>query len=140
VNTSLVRECLELILMLADASDRKQTKPPSTVSRQSLPVTPKVAPVVLGSETGRSSADAILQAAWRCWRRCAGSSAACRAASAPPTPIGQFASTPVPVPERPSVVHLSLYPPEPVYEVRRKIDPSVVQRLLSGLSAIMTAG
>ena len=80
--------------------------------------------------------DAILQAAWRCWRRCAGSSAACRAASAPPTPIGQFASTPVPVPERPSVVHSSLYPPEPVYEVRRKIDPSVVQRLLSGLSAI----
>jgi hypothetical protein len=51
VNTSLVRECLELILMLADALDRKQTKPPSTVSRQSLPVTPKVAPVVLGSET-----------------------------------------------------------------------------------------
>ena len=84
--------------------------------------------------------DAILQAAWRCWRRCAGSSAACRAASAPPTPIGQFASTPVPVPERPSVVHSSLYPPEPVYEVRRKIDPSVVQRLLSGLSAIMTVG
>src|SRR4029077_9619477 len=51
VNTSLVRECLELILMLADALDRKQTKPPSSVSRQSLPVTPKVAPVVLGSET-----------------------------------------------------------------------------------------
>jgi hypothetical protein len=50
-NTSLVRECLELILMLADALDRKQTKPLSTVSRQSLPVTPEVAPVALGSET-----------------------------------------------------------------------------------------
>ena len=50
-NTSLVRECLELILMLADALDRKQTKPPSKVSRQSLPVTPEVAPVVLVSET-----------------------------------------------------------------------------------------
>jgi len=45
-----------------------------------------------------------------------------------------------PVLERPSVVHSSLYPPEPVNEVRRKIDPSVVQRLLSSLSAIMTAG
>ena len=32
-NTSLVRECLELILTLADALDRKQTKPLSTVSR-----------------------------------------------------------------------------------------------------------
>jgi hypothetical protein len=42
----------------------------------------------------------------------------------------------VPVPERPSVVHSSHYPPEPVYQVRRKIDRSVVQRLLSGLSAI----
>jgi hypothetical protein len=51
VNTSLVRECLELILMLADALDRKQTKPPSTVSRRSLPVAPEVAPVALGSET-----------------------------------------------------------------------------------------
>jgi hypothetical protein len=50
-NTSLVRECLELILMLADALDRKQIKPLTTVSRQSLPVTPKVAPVALGSET-----------------------------------------------------------------------------------------
>jgi hypothetical protein len=46
----------------------------------------------------------------------------------------------VPVPERPSVVHSSHYPPEPVYQVRRKIDRSVVQRLLSGLSAIMTVG
>ena len=51
VNTSLVRECLELILMLADALDRKQTKPPSTLSRQSLPVTPEVAPVAFRSET-----------------------------------------------------------------------------------------
>ena len=34
----------------------------------------------------------------------------------------------------------SHYPPEPVYQVRRKIDRSVVQRLLSGLSAIMTVG
>jgi hypothetical protein len=51
VNTSLVRECLELILMLAEALDGKQTKPPSTVSRQSLPVTIEVAPVALGSET-----------------------------------------------------------------------------------------
>ena len=51
VNTSLVRECLELILMLADTLERKQTKPPSTVSRQSLPVTIEVAPVALGSET-----------------------------------------------------------------------------------------
>jgi hypothetical protein len=50
-NTSLVRECLELILTLADALDRKQTKPLSTVSRQSLPVTPEVAPVALGSKT-----------------------------------------------------------------------------------------
>ena len=51
MNTSLVRECLELILMLADTLERKQTKPPSTVSRQSLAVMPEVAPVVLGSET-----------------------------------------------------------------------------------------
>jgi hypothetical protein len=51
VNTSLVRECLELILILADALDRKQTKPSSTVSRQSLPLTPEVAPVALGLET-----------------------------------------------------------------------------------------
>ena len=51
VNTSLVRECLELILMLADTLERKQIKPPSTVSRQSLPVTPEIAPVALGSET-----------------------------------------------------------------------------------------
>ena len=51
VKTSLVRECLELILLLADALDRKRTKPPSTVSRQSLPVTQEVAPVALGSET-----------------------------------------------------------------------------------------
>jgi hypothetical protein len=51
VNTSLVRECLELILMLADALDRKQTKPPSTVSRRSLPVTLEVATVAFGSET-----------------------------------------------------------------------------------------
>jgi hypothetical protein len=50
-NTSLVRECLELILMLADALDRKQAKPPITLSRQSLPATPEVAPVeLLGSE------------------------------------------------------------------------------------------
>jgi hypothetical protein len=50
-NTSLVRECLELLLMLADAFDRKQTKPLSTVSQQSLPVMPEVAPVALASET-----------------------------------------------------------------------------------------
>jgi hypothetical protein len=51
-NTSLVRECLELILMLADALDRKKTtKPLSRVSRQSLAVTPDVVPVALGSET-----------------------------------------------------------------------------------------
>ena len=28
VNTSLFRECLELILMLADALDRKRARPP----------------------------------------------------------------------------------------------------------------
>ena len=57
MNTSLVRECLELILMLADALDRKQTKPPSTLSRQSLPVTPEVAPVAFGSETSEGIRD-----------------------------------------------------------------------------------
>ena len=51
-NTSLVRECLELILMLADALDRKQTKPLLKVSRQSLPVTPEVVPVALGTLDG----------------------------------------------------------------------------------------
>ena len=48
VNTSLVRECLELILMLADALEkRKAGPPPITVSQNSLPVTPQVAPVEL---------------------------------------------------------------------------------------------
>jgi hypothetical protein len=50
VNTSLIRECLELILMLADALERKKAGPPITVSQNSLPVTPQVAPVeLLGS-------------------------------------------------------------------------------------------
>jgi hypothetical protein len=42
VNTSLVRECLELILMLADALDRKRARPPTTVLPHSLPATPDV--------------------------------------------------------------------------------------------------
>jgi hypothetical protein len=42
VNTSLIRECLELILMLADALDRKRARPPTTVSPHSLPATPEV--------------------------------------------------------------------------------------------------
>jgi hypothetical protein len=45
VNTSLVRECLELILMLADALEKKKAGPPITVSQNSLPATPQVAPV-----------------------------------------------------------------------------------------------
>jgi hypothetical protein len=45
VNTSLVRECLELILMLADALDRKQAK--LTASQDSLPVMLETAPVEL---------------------------------------------------------------------------------------------
>ena len=47
VNTSLVRECLELILMLADALEKKKAGPPIAVSQNSLPVTPQVAPVEL---------------------------------------------------------------------------------------------
>jgi hypothetical protein len=51
VNTSLIRECLELILMLADALERKKAGPPITVSQNLLPVTPQVAPVeLLGSD------------------------------------------------------------------------------------------
>ena len=46
-NTSLVRECLELILMLADALEKKKAGPPITVSPNSLPVTPQVVPVEL---------------------------------------------------------------------------------------------
>jgi hypothetical protein len=42
VDTSLVRECLELILMLADALDQKRARPPTTVSPHSLPATPDV--------------------------------------------------------------------------------------------------
>src|SRR4029077_21156950 len=42
VNTSLIRECLELILMLADALDPKRARPPATVSPRSLPATPEV--------------------------------------------------------------------------------------------------
>jgi hypothetical protein len=64
----------------------------------------------------------------------------CRADnSAPPPPIGQFASTPVPVPERPSVVHSSLYLPEPVYEVRRKIafDERLHALVLEGIDAAL---
>ena len=40
-----VRECLELILMLADALEKKKAGPPITVSQNSLPATPQVAPV-----------------------------------------------------------------------------------------------
>ena len=46
VDTSLVRECLELILMLADALEKKKAGPP-IISQNSLPVTPQVAPVEL---------------------------------------------------------------------------------------------
>jgi hypothetical protein len=42
VNTSLVRECLELILTLAYAVERKKAGPPITVSQNSLPVTPDI--------------------------------------------------------------------------------------------------
>jgi hypothetical protein len=64
----------------------------------------------------------------------------CRADnSAPPPPIGQFATTPVPVPERPSVLHSSLYLPEPVYEVRRKIafDERLHALVLEGIDAAL---
>ena len=44
VNTSLIRECLELILMLADALERKKAGP---AMQNSHPVTPQVAPVEL---------------------------------------------------------------------------------------------
>ena len=49
VNTSLIRECLELILMLADALERKKAGP---AMQNSHPVTPQVAPVELfGSDS-----------------------------------------------------------------------------------------
>jgi hypothetical protein len=38
VNTSLTRECLELILKLADALDRKKAKQPITLSQRVAPV------------------------------------------------------------------------------------------------------
>ena len=44
VNTSLIRECLELILMLADALERKKA---GAAMQNSHPVTPQVAPVEL---------------------------------------------------------------------------------------------
>jgi hypothetical protein len=43
VNTSLVRECLELILTLADALEKKKAGLP--ITQNSLPATPQVAPV-----------------------------------------------------------------------------------------------
>jgi hypothetical protein len=49
VNTSLIRECLELILMFADALERKKAGP---AMQNSHPVTPQVAPVGLfGSDS-----------------------------------------------------------------------------------------
>ena len=49
VNTSLIRECLELILMLADALERKKA---GVAMQNSHPVTPQVAPVELfGSDS-----------------------------------------------------------------------------------------
>ncbi len=51
-NTSLTRECLELILRLGEAMDRKRAEPPIEVSpHSSLPVKSEVEPVELsGSE------------------------------------------------------------------------------------------
>ena len=65
-NTSLVRECLELILMLADALERKKAGP---AIQNSHPVTPQVAPAGLLVRTAwkHFATDAILQAIWRYW-------------------------------------------------------------------------
>jgi hypothetical protein len=43
MNNSLVRECLELILMLGDAMDRKKAEPSMVVSQEPLPLTPQIA-------------------------------------------------------------------------------------------------
>ena len=43
MNNSLVRECLELILMLGDAMDRKKAEPSMIVSQEPLPLTPQIA-------------------------------------------------------------------------------------------------
>jgi hypothetical protein len=56
VNTSLTRECLELILSLGDAMDRKKASPAIAVSQNSLPVTSQIALVQpRGSENAGSS-------------------------------------------------------------------------------------
>jgi hypothetical protein len=56
VNTSLTRECLELILLLGDAMDKKKARPPITVSQNSLPVTSQTVLVQpRGSEDAGSS-------------------------------------------------------------------------------------
>jgi hypothetical protein len=47
-----MRECLELILMLADALKRNEAAPPVTDLQNSHPATPQVAPVEhLGSDS-----------------------------------------------------------------------------------------
>jgi hypothetical protein len=47
-----MRECLELILMLADALERNKAAPPVTDLQDSLRATPQVAPVEhLGSDS-----------------------------------------------------------------------------------------
>jgi hypothetical protein len=48
VNTSLIRECLELILMLADAFERKRA---GVAMQNSHPVTPQVAVELFGSDS-----------------------------------------------------------------------------------------
>ncbi len=44
-NTSLTRECLELILRLGEAMDRKRATPPTQVAPHSLPAPSEVEPV-----------------------------------------------------------------------------------------------
>jgi len=54
MNNSLIRECLELILMLGDAIDRKRAERSTTVSQNPLPLTPQIALArPSGSEPGR---------------------------------------------------------------------------------------
>ena len=45
VDTSLIRECLELILMLADALDRERATLRTKVLQHPLPVTPEISHV-----------------------------------------------------------------------------------------------
>jgi hypothetical protein len=48
-NTSLTRECLELILRLGEAMDWKRTKPPTKVSPHPLPELSEAVPAELST-------------------------------------------------------------------------------------------